>query len=69
MKKQTIAQRLKVKDFPFQIKDNKGNILYHEDSDGYWTESTYDSKGNELTFKKIQVGIGLKKLMIPREIN
>ena len=28
------------------IKDNKGNVIYKEDSDGYWTKSEYDNNNN-----------------------
>ena len=45
---QTIAQFLNIKDFPFEIKDNKGNQIYLEGSDGYWDKSEYDVKGNEI---------------------
>jgi hypothetical protein len=31
----TIAQQLKVKEFPFEIKDNKGNRIYYENSNGF----------------------------------
>jgi uncharacterized membrane protein len=48
---QTIAQFLKVKQFPFSIKDNNGNKIYYEDSYGYWGKSEYDSKGNEISFE------------------
>ena len=30
----TIAQQLKIKEFPFTIKDSKGNQIYWENSDG-----------------------------------
>ena len=30
-----IAQQLKIKDFPFIIKDKNGNEIYYENSDGY----------------------------------
>ena len=30
----TIAQQLKVKEFPFIIKDSNGNVIYYENSDG-----------------------------------
>ena len=46
--KQTIAQFLKVKTFPFIIKDDKGNEIYYEHSNGYWYKSEYDDKGNEI---------------------
>ena len=47
---QTIAQFLKVKAFPFVIKDDQGNVIYLEDSDGYWYKSKHD-KGNEIYFE------------------
>ena len=49
--KKTIAQQLNVKQFPFVIKDNKGNILYFENSDGYWCKYEYDEQGNEIYFE------------------
>ena len=30
----TIAKQLKIKEFPFEIKDSKGNQIYFEDSYG-----------------------------------
>ena len=48
---QTIAQFLKVKAFPFAIKDDKGNIIYYEDSDGYWTKYEYDDQSNPIYFE------------------
>ena len=44
----TIAQQLNVTDFPFIIKDKKGNKIYWENSDGFWEKSEYDSNGNEI---------------------
>ena len=44
----TIAQQLNVKEFPFEIKDKNGNLIYYEDSDGYWIKSTCDSNGNRI---------------------
>ena len=32
----TIAQQLRVKDFPFKIKDKNNKQIYFENSDGYW---------------------------------
>ena len=37
--------------FPIVIKDNRGNEIYKQDSNGYWCESTYDDNNNKLTFK------------------
>jgi hypothetical protein len=42
----TKAQQLKIKDFPFLIKDKSGNEIYCEYSDGYWIKREYDEKGN-----------------------
>ena len=38
----TIAQQLKIKDFPFEIKDKRGQEIYFEDSTGYWLKCEYD---------------------------
>jgi len=43
----TIAQQLKIKEFPFVIKDSKGNKVYWENSSGLWYKYEHDSKGNE----------------------
>lgn len=42
----TIAQQLKIKEFPFIIKDKNGNWVYFEDSTRYWEKREYDSNGN-----------------------
>ena len=47
----TIAQQLNVKDFPFEIKDKDGRLLYFEYSDGDWERREYDSNGNERYYK------------------
>jgi hypothetical protein len=44
--KQTIAQFLNVTNFPFEIKNKNGNLIYFEDSDGYWWKYEYDNEGN-----------------------
>jgi len=48
---QTIAQQLKIKLFPFEIKDSKGNEIYYEDSNGFWSKAEFDSKGNCIYWK------------------
>ena len=48
---QTIAQFLKVKTFPFTIKDDQGNEIYWENSDGYWDKREYGEKGNEIYYE------------------
>ncbi len=42
----TIAQQLKIKDFPFTINDSNGKLIYREDFDGYWGKFEYDANGN-----------------------
>ena len=42
----TIAKQLKIKNFPFEIKDSNGNLIYWEDSNGYWYKRELDSNGN-----------------------
>jgi hypothetical protein len=44
----TIAQQLKIKEFPFIIKDNNGKEIYSEASNGYWWKREYNDKGNEI---------------------
>jgi hypothetical protein len=36
-----------------QIKDKKGNSVYHEYLNGYWDKSEYDLKGNEIYHESI----------------
>ena len=44
----TIAQQLKIKDFPFIIKDKDDNEIYHETSSGFWCKCERDTNGNEI---------------------
>lgn len=44
----TIAQQLKITEFPFIIKDSKGNEIYYENSKNYWCKSEYDPKNNKI---------------------
>ena len=37
----TIAKQLKIKEFPFTIKDKDGNKIYYENSNGYWWKAEY----------------------------
>jgi hypothetical protein len=47
----TIAQQLKIKEFPFEIKDSNSNQIYFENSDGYWFKRKYDSDGNQIYYE------------------
>ena len=42
----TIAQQLNINEFPFEIKDKNGKLLYTEDSYGYWSKCERDEDGN-----------------------
>jgi len=46
----TIAQQLNIKVFPFRIDDKDGNIIYYEDSEGYWCKREYKD-GKEVYFE------------------
>ena len=46
----TIAQQLKITEFPFIIKDSKGNEIYFERSNGYWVKREFDSNGNQIYY-------------------
>jgi len=47
----TIAQQLKIKEFPFQIKDSNGNRIYCERSEGYWYKKEFNSNGKETYYE------------------
>ena len=47
----TIAQQLNVKEFPFEIKDKNGNLIYYQFSDGYWYKRECDSNGKEIYYE------------------
>jgi hypothetical protein len=47
----TIAQQLKITEFPFFIKDKNGNRIYYETSDGFWKKSEYDQNGNRIYYE------------------
>ena len=49
--KETIAQFLKIKDFPFTIKNENGNEIYYETSYGYWHRYEYNSNGNQIYYE------------------
>ena len=43
--KETIAQLLKITDFPFFIKDKNNREIYVENSNGYWYKNEYNQNG------------------------
>ena len=46
----TIAEQLKITEFPFIIKDSRGNVIYREDSDKYWVKREFDLNNNQTSF-------------------
>jgi len=50
----TIAQQIKW-DFEtngeLEIKDKNGNLIYYEDSTGFWTKREYDSQSNQIYYE------------------
>ena len=46
-----IAQQLNIKEFPFRIKDAKGNQIYYETAFGDWYRREFNSKGNQIYFE------------------
>ena len=48
----TIAQQLKIKYFPLEIYDSRGNGVYYEESTGYWRKSEFDSEGNRVYYEE-----------------
>jgi hypothetical protein len=47
----TIAQQLKISEFPFFIKDKNGNLIYYETSYGHWCKYEYDQNGNQIYYE------------------
>ena len=47
----TIAQQLNVKEFPFIIKDEKGNEIYYEYANGSWARREFDSQSNLIYYE------------------
>ena len=55
----TIAQQLKIKEFPFEIKDPNGNEIYFENSASYWAKREYDD-GNLIFYENFD-GVWVKR--------
>ena len=56
----TIAEQLNVKEFPFIIRNNKGDYIYIEYRDMYWCKYEYDSNGWEIYYESSD-GFWIKK--------
>jgi len=44
----TKAQQLNIKEFPFEIKDENGKVIYYENENGFCWSIEYDSHGNKI---------------------
>ncbi len=44
----TIAQQMNVKEFPFYMYDANGNVVYQENSSGFWSKFRYDTHDNKV---------------------
>jgi hypothetical protein len=49
--KQTIAQELGIKHFPFEIWDGNGNLIYKEWWDGFWRRMEYNLQGQQIYYE------------------
>jgi len=58
----TIAQQLNVTEFPFEIKDKNGNVIYREDSNAFWTKREFDENNNEVYYENSNGTIVDRKL-------
>jgi len=56
----TIAQQLKITEFPFIIKDKNGKLIYYETSDGNWCKYEYDQNGNQI-YSEDSIGFWSKR--------
>ena len=52
----TIAKQLNIKTFPFTIKDSNGNLIYYENSTGFWAKREYDADGKEINDHHFIIG-------------
>jgi hypothetical protein len=47
----TIAQKLKITEFPFKIKHSNGKLTYLENSNGFWERREFDAGGNTIYYE------------------
>ena len=63
----TIAQQLKVTKFPFVIKNDAGNQIYWEESDGWWYKERLTIKDKKFILKIVTDG-GVKESLMIKEM-
>ena len=47
----TIAEQLGITEFPFEIKDSNGNLIYFEQECGYWSKRRYNANGEVVYYE------------------
>ena len=45
------ARALGITAFPYREYDSNDNVIYYENSNGYWAKYEYDSNGNETYYE------------------
>ncbi len=65
-KPKTLTQQLKINNFPFYIKDNKGNCIFYEDSKGYWIKREFDQYSKKIYFEDSDDNIQISKEKIAK---
>jgi hypothetical protein len=45
---QTIAQQLGITEFPYEVQDEQGNLIYIEEKNGFWEKNKYDENNNKI---------------------
>lgn len=49
--KKTKARELEITKFPYREYDNRGNVIYYENIEGYWFKKQYDDNDNQIYFE------------------
>ena len=52
----TIAEQLKITEFPFIIKDSRGNVIYRERLDRFYFKQQFDLNNNVMYFENSNGG-------------
>lgn len=49
---ETIARQLKIEEFPFEIKDKLGNVIYMEYEDGEWFKRKFNDQNCRIYYER-----------------
>ena len=47
-----IIEQLTAEDFPIRLYDNRGNLLYIEDENGYWEKRKYNGDNKMIQYEE-----------------